>query len=31
MYSEIIFFLVTDTILASDNTSGFKKNLLEKI
>ena len=29
MYCRIIFFLVNDTALPSDNDLGFRKNLLE--
>ena len=31
MYCKTIFFLVIDTTLASDNSSRFRKNLLERI
>ena len=30
MYCRTIFFLVTDTVLASNNPLSFRKNLLEK-
>ena len=31
MYCKTTFFLVIDATLASDNTSRFSKNLLERI
>ena len=31
MYCKTIFALVIDTIPASDNSSSFRKNLLERI